>query len=727
MPASPPPEIMPASALKHSLTLALFSLTLFISAAAMFVLQLMVGKMLLPLTGGTPAGWIVAMAFFQLALLAGYALAFWLSRYPPRIHGAIFLGAIAAGALCLPVAFPHGAEGEISAFFVFRLLAVTVGIPAIALSATSTTIQRLFASTSHAAAGDPYFLYAASNAGSMAGLLLYPLAVETTLTLTWQSRLWFCAYGLLAALAAGCMSVAGRTREPAPARAAKPVTWKKRAEWAMLAFIPSSLLLGVTTHLTTVIIAAPLIWAVPLALYLLTFVLAFSRIPAVSNDSDPRHGTAAAILALVLVIPLVAILQIPWEATWHLIALTVICLMYHARLASQRPETRHLADFYLMIAAGGAMGGILSAFIAPMIFTQSTEYPLVAILAFLVHPSLRPSPDRKNAALYVMAGVLVVACTWMLLEDIIGRREAIFVCIFILMAFFPRALATAGVVAICVYSIFSPLISISLPDLDQIVSKRSFFGIVRVYDEKVPLGNATYNIRAMENGTTTHGFQVLSPAFETTPTSYYGPPGQVLQTFGARKVAVIGLGTGTIACHVAPDRQFTFFEINPDVIDLARTQFTFLEKCPSAGAPQVIRGDGRLEMAKMTSEKFDVIILDAFSSDTVPAHLLTREAIDMYLGHLEEGGFIVFNITNRYLRLERLLTAMAVRMNLNFLWKQDFPSGNPFYMTSIWAVMSRNGNGMEKLEHQGGWQRLEPQGIRPWTDDYSSVLSILNR
>ncbi|TAL28627.1 MAG: hypothetical protein EPN97_14330 [Alphaproteobacteria bacterium] len=718
---------MPASALKHSLTLALFSLTLFISAAAMFVLQLMVGKMLLPLTGGTPAGWIVAMAFFQLALLAGYALAFWLSRYPPRVHGFVFLAALAAGAACLPVAFPHDAQGEINALFVFRLLAVTVGIPAIAISATSSTIQRLFASTRHAAAGDPYFLYAASNAGSMAGLLLYPFAIETLLTLTWQSRLWFCAYALLVALAAGCMFVAGRTKEPAPRAAAKPPTWKKRAEWAMLAFFPSSLLLGVTMHITTVIISAPLLWVVPMTLYLLTFVLAFSRIPAVSSDGDSRHGAAAALIALVLVIPLVTMLRIPWEASWHLIALTLIGLMFHARLASQRPETQHLADFYLMIAAGGAMGGILNAFIAPMIFSQNTEYPLVAVLACLAHPALRPSVERKNAVLYAAAVCLGAACVWMLLNDIIGPREAIFVGILTLMAFFPRVLAVAGIISICVYTVFRPLISISLPNLQQVVAARSFFGIVRVYEENIHIENAAYTVRVMEHGTTTHGFQVLAPAFETTPTSYYGPPGEILKAFNARKVAVIGLGTGTVACHGAPDRQFTFFELNPEVIGMARLEFSYLKKCPAAGAPRVIQGDGRLEMAKMTSDKFDVIILDAFSSDTIPAHLLTREAIEMYLDRLEEGGFIVFNITNRYLRLERLLAAAAADMSLHFLWKQDVPAGNPFYMASTWALMSRNETGMATLQRTGGWKSMEPQGIRPWTDNYSSILDILNR
>ena len=709
---------------KNILTPALFSAALFISAAAMFTLQLMVGKMLLPLTGGTPAGWIVAMAFFQLALLAGYALAFWLSRYPPRVHGALFLAALAAGAICLPVAFSPDAAGEINAFFVFRLLAVTVGLPAVALSATSTTLQRLFSSTPHAAAGDPYFLYAASNLGSMAGLLLYPSVIETTLTLTGQSHLWLFAYGILAALGATCTFLAGTAKEPEARNTVKPVTGKQRAEWAMLAFIPSSLLLGVTTHITTVIIAAPLIWVVPMTLYLLTFVLAFSRIPAISSDSDPRHGTATALTALVLVIPVVVLIRMPWEAAWHLIALTVIGLMYHARLASLRPEKRHLADFYLMIAAGGAMGGILNAFVAPMIFTKNLEYPLVAILACLAHPALRPSPDRKNTPFYVVAGCVGALCGWMLLQGTLGRLEAICAGILILMAFYPRALVVAGVISVCLFSVFRPLISISLPNIEEVVSKRSFFGVVRAYEEKIHVENTVYPVRAMEHGTTTHGFQVLAPAFETTPTSYYGPPGEVIKASGAHRVAVVGLGTGTIACHGAPDRQFTFFEISPDVIDIARTYFTYLKKCPGP-VPQVILGDGRLEMAK-TSGKFNVIVLDAFSSDTVPAHLLTREAIEMYLEHLEEGGFIVFNITNRFLRLERLLAASADERRLYFLWKQDIPTGNPFYMASTWAVMSRNKAGMEGLEH-GGWTGFRPQGVPPWTDNYSSILGVLNR
>ena len=718
---------MPQSSAKNVLTLALFSTALFISAAAMFMLQLMVGKMLLPLTGGTPAGWIIALSFFQLALLAGYALAFWLSRFPPRIHGAVFLAALAAGAACLPVVFPRDVTGEVDALFVFRLLAVTVAIPSIALSATSSTLQRLFASTRHASASDPYFLYAASNLGSMAGLLLYPVVVETTLALTEQSRLWFLSYGLLAALGAACMFVSGKVEEPV-AGEAKPITWKKRAEWAMLAFFPSSLLLGVTMHITTAIIAAPLIWVLPMALYLLTYVLAFSRPSFLSRGGEPEKA-AAAVIPLALAILILVSFKIPWEACWHLMILTIIAFLYHVRLAQARPEKQRLSEFYLMIALGGALGGILNALIAPLVFSQLFEYPLIAVLACVAHPALRPYFRRQHAFFWGAVLVLGLVGARMFYQDVMGQKDAIFLTIFLFTAFFPRAVLVPAVIFVFLYNFYRPQIEINIPDLELRMAHRSFFGVSRVYDEKVTMGRDPQTVRVLEHGTTTHGLQFLTSGYETLTTSYYsdsGPLGDIFTAYSPRKIAVIGLGTGNIACYGTPDRQFTFFEIDPAVIDIAQKWFTYLKNCQGARPPYPVEGDGRLELAKM-NEKFDLIILDAFSSDMVPSHLLTKEAIDMYFRHLEKGGLLAFHITNRYLRIEKLLAASSADMGLDFRWKENMTPESPRSMASTWAAIAPPGE-LAQIENFTGWEKMAaPPGIRPWTDDYSSVLSILDR
>jgi hypothetical protein len=682
------PEIMPSSAIKHSLTLALFSLTLVISAAAMFILQLMAGKMLLPITGGTPAGWIVALAFFQLALLAGYAMAFWLSRYSPRTHGAVYIAALGAGFLCLPVSLQQGAEGGMNAATVFRLLALSAGMPAVALAATSTTIQRLFISTGHGSADDPYFLYAASNLGSMAGLLLYPVITEAEFTLAEQSRLWLYAYALLIAFGLCCMCLSGKGGKADTAPEAAP--WKQRREWALLSFFPSSLLLGVTMYITTAIIAAPLIWVLPMVLYLLTFVLAFSKPLFASGRRIFNALTAAVVFSPAIL--LMVFFHLPWAAYGHLLAFTLVAYAYHAQLARLRPEKRQLPDFYLMIATGGAVGGVLNAFIAPLAFSQQLEYPVVAVLACLLHPAVRSRFRRGNVTVYAAGAVIALALA---------------------------------------YSLFRPLISLDLAGAELRAATRSFFGISRVYDEKVSIGNSLRTVRVLEHGTTTHGLQVLSPEYEREPAAYYaagGPVGDIFAAFNPRSVAVVGLGTGNIACYGTPRRHFTFIEIDPSVIDIAQTWFTYLKKCPGARAPRLIEGDGRIELSRIKSEKFDLIVLDAFSSDMVPTHLLTEEAINQYLSHLEKNGAVVFHITNRYLQLEKLLSAAAFDMGLDFRWKVNTYQNGPLFMPGTWAILARQGEGLERIGRFRGWEKqVAAPGIRPWTDDYSSVMAVFGR
>lgn len=696
----------------------------------MFVLQLMVGKMLLPLTGGTPAGWIVAMAFFQIALLAGYALALWLNRFGPRVHGLAYLGLLVVGGFLLPVTFPHDAGGAgIDAWVVLRLLTAAAAIPAIALATTSSTLQRLFTSTGHAAAGDPYFLYAASNLGSMSGLLLYPFAIETILTLPMQSALWFCAYFLLAVLAGGCLLLSGRAQEQAPDAAAAPVTWKQKSEWMMLAFFPSSILLGVTMYITTDFIAAPLVWVWPLALYLLTYVIAFSKVRFLSSR-DSAIRPAASVIAVVLAMLLMTVAKIPWVACWNLLAFTLIALMYHTRLAHLRPGRQHLSAYYLMIAVGGALGGIMNAFVAPLVFSRLIEYPVMMALACLLHPSLLgPYLRKKYAAYYLGASGIGFAAWWLVGHDQLTPMSLVILAIFALTAFLPRALIVAGVLVLFLTNFYIPAISLSFQPFEGRLTERNFYGVIKVFDEVIEDGGERLQVRILKHGSTMHGYQVLSAGRETTLTSYYaeqGPLGDIFSTLRPRKIAVIGLGAGTIACYATPENSFTFFELDPAVIDIAQTEFTFLRKC-QAGAPhRLIPGDGRLELAKLKDEKFDLIILDAFSSDMVPAHLLTREALDLYLGRLEHNGAIAFHVTNRYLHLEKLLAASAEDLGLENRWKYDGSTGNTLFSGISWMVMSPQTEVLKGLDSSNGWSKTAPpDGMRPWTDNYSSILSIM--
>jgi SAM-dependent methyltransferase len=710
---------------RYLLLLLLFSTALFVSAAAMFVLQLMVGKMLLPLTGGTPAGWIVALAFFQIALLAGYAFAFLLSRrFPPRIQGRFYLLLLVAGAAALPVAFPHSPDTETGPFSVLWLLAKYVGIPAVALAATSSTLQRLFASTGLAAAKDPYFLYAASNLGSLSGLFLYPVFIETGLTIPQQSQWWMSAYSLLALLGLGCLLVSGKA-EPPKIGQGDAISWKTRAEWIMLAFFPSSLLLGVTMHITTAILAAPLIWVIPMALYFLTYAIAFTRFPF-AHGRDGEIHPAVTLIALVLAVMIMDLANLPWKACWNLTAFTIIALMYHIRLAQLRPAEGRLSEYYLMIALGGA----LNAFIAPFVFNTLAEYPLIAAAACLFHPSLRPLFRRREMIFYAFWTCLGLAGWGLLKNGVMGQGDFMILVILALTAYAPRVMIPAGIILVTAGSFFRIMAFMSFAPVEIEKNQRNFYGIIKVTQQQLQLEGAIRPVRTLEHGITVHGYQILSPGMEKVVPGYYernGPFGEIFATFNPRRIAVTGLGSGAIACYGTPENEFTFFELDPAVASIAKSEFTFLSECHASREHRIILGDGRLEMAKLP-EKFDLIVLDAFTSDMVPTHLLTQEAISMYLDHLAPGGVLLFHISSRYIHLEQLLAAAAGSFGLDHRWKLIERTDNPLYQGSSWVVMGRSGAGIDRLDALAGWQRVAPSdGTRVWTDDYSSILAVINR
>lgn len=711
---------------RQSQTILLFGGTLFVSAAAMFMVQPMIGKMLLPLVGGTPAGWIVAMAFFQMMLLIGYAAAYALSRFSPRAHGLGFIGLLLLGSLFLPVSLPLSADGPINAWLVFRLLSAGVGIPFVAIAATSSTVQRLFASTRHAEAQDPYFLYAASNLGSFIGLLIYPTVIETYLTLPEQSQLWLGAYALLILLSAACLFLPAM-KEYAPRTDKVPaIPVKRKLHWVALAFFPSSLMLGVTTHIITDLISAPLIWVLPLGIYLLTFVVAFSRKPIIPFALVQKIQPTAVALAVAMILIINGFMPISFIAMGiHLFAFTVVALVCHMRLAQLRPleDDRQLPEFYMMIALGGALGGILNAFIAPLLFDRMAEYPLVLLLSCAMNPMIKSPFTFRYGALFLLGGFIMLLSAIFAEKavDLPALRNGLLVIVFALVTFHPRATIVAGAAVYIITQFFFTSVDVRL-------MTRNFYGVIKVYDRPAFVPGQQYTLRVFRHGTTVHSTQILDKGLENIPTSYFsmlGPLGDVFKTFKPQKVAVMGLGAGTLACYASPTSQFTFLELDPAVIEMAKSQFTFLSRCKGAVPHRIIPGDGRLELAKLTGEKFDIIILDAFSSDMVPVHLISQEAIRMYLDHLAPNGILAFNLSSRYVRLENTLAAGAVAAGLDHRYWVDDRISSPFLLPSSWLVMARPGSGLEHLASPD-WRKADlPPGLRAWTDSYSNVASVI--
>ncbi len=716
-----------STSISSRLSLPLFAFTLFLSAAVMFALQPMVGKMLLPIVGGTPAGWIVAMAFFQTMLLVGYFFAHILSTLAPRAHGIAYVAALLIGAFFLPIHLGQSApSGETpDAFDIFKLLSVTIAVPFVAISATSSTVQRLFTATEHSASNDPYFLYAASNLGSFAGLFLYPLFIEPRFTLTQQGDYWFAGYGLLAGLALVCIAFAGNKREKTVDVAA-PVSWKTKLEWMILSFVPSSLLLGVTSHITMDIISAPMIWVLPLGLYLLTFVIAFGRkqfipLKLIQNIQPTTVAITVALLTMASSMAAVSWLGM----AWHLFAFTVVALMCHIRLAELRPvnNSGQLTAFYLMMSVGGALGGLLNAFIVPVIFTRLIEYPLMMILSCLLNPGFKTPFSGKYIATY-FAGVGVILLFGLLEQAGVGipsMTRYILIAVFLMVSLHPKATLICGLLMFFVVKGMAD-------DKNVRMTARNFYGVIRSYDVDRTHEEKPISLRYMSHGTTTHGVQILDDERKKYITAYFtkdGPLGDVFRIYNPQNVLVMGLGVGTINCYATPEREMTFIEIDPLVVEMAKTEFSYLEDCKGKGETRIIVGDGRLELDKMKDEKFDIIVLDAFSSDMVPTHLLTREAMQLYTERLKEGGVIVFNISNRYFKFESVLGTIAKELGLNAVSALDTKKGAPGYeYASQWVAVTREETRL--LSANPWWHKIDvPENSRVWTDEYSSYLGAL--
>ncbi len=722
------------------LVIAIFTISLFMSASLMFAVQPMIGKMLLPLAGGTPASWIVAMAFFQIALLVGYMLAWIMSRFEVRTHTLILVVLLGLGFTILPVKtanFAYILDNQgISPFSIFTILLLSIGLPFTALSTVSSTLQRLFTATDHHSSHDPYFLYAASNGGSLLGLLSYPIIIEPLFPLSMQTSYWQFLYGGLIVMCLLCLALThvsqkSKTTENNTKSVAEDISWKNRVEWLLLAFFPSSLLMGTTSYVTTDIISVPLLWVLPLGLYLLTHIFAFSK-KRFFKDSTLYMIHPIAVCMIFLISIDFAGFHI-FNGAWNgaviiILSFFMIALALHTRLASIRPHNKYLTQFYFFLALGGAIGGSFNAFIAPVIFDSVLELPIIVLLSCLVNPYLNTDSTKSEVILLVSGIFILITCSIVFASTqniVLSLDFNLLQAVSLLIAI---SLICGSNAKITLYGLSAYMfLFVFFIEPNNLLAHRNFFGVSRVYDE-IYVHDETQeetNVRYFTHGTTVHGAQNLDASVKEAPiTSYYGPLRGVIDTYKPKHVALMGLGAGVIRCYHAPDRYYTMYEIDPDVVDIAKKYFDFIDDCGSE-KDNIVIGDGRLEMAKRNDDIYDLIILDAFTSDSVPTHLLTKEAFIMYKEHLTKDGLIAMNISNRYINLKKVIAATAKEINFKNLSKHrtKVPA---LEFSSEWIVIAPENFDLSALE-KDGWKTVPDEDITNsfWTDEYTNILSIL--
>jgi spermidine synthase len=715
----------------------LFSLTLFCAAFLSFAIQPILGKIMLPMVGGAPAGWIVAMAFFQIALLAGYGVSYLLGRLNPWIHAAGLITLYVMGFAFLPPQLPaFSDQGSHLSIAVIVALSQTILVPFLALTATTAALQRIFAATSHPTANDPYYLFVASNLGSFAGLLIYPFLLEPLTGLKWQSSHWAIIYGVTVVLILVCCAIAALYRqrnrldiihsesEQDNAR----ISLRQMAYWVVLAFIPCSLSMGATTLITTDMPGIPLFWILPLGLYLLTFILAFAQKPILTMKKL-RGWQINAIGFWILALAL----GFGFRPTGNMIMFAgfVVLLMEvffinawtcHRELAALRPETSKLPLYYFMLALGGGLAGIMHAFILPFVLKDVIEFPIIVFLCLILHPEFRQEVITPRLAklkklfvwiapLCFITAIIVFVMRYQGMSGVVYMVTlAIFSISFLMISARPRLLLATGILV---------LISCVITRVPGTVIEtgRNFFGSWFVYEQKDQSALNRYFV----HGVTVHGVEPMdkTDAINRYHSTYYArgnSVADVLKIANAKNWAVVGLGSGQLACY-DPKLTTDFYEIDPDVESIAQFHFTYLNECPPR---DVVIGDGRLKL-EQTNYRYDVILLDAFTSDAIPLHLLTKEALAIYKQRLNKNGVMLFHISNRYLELGSFIAAAAKENGLPSLFQiSQKDKKYPLMQLSKWVAVPLTQQAAQSLSAKG-WETLEPAG-RAWTDDRSSVL-----
>ena len=742
------PRQSQAPAWHWALVLAIFTAAVFTSALLLFAVQPMFTRMVLPRLGGSPSVWSVAMVFFQTMLLAGYAYAHVLMRaMRPPIAVAVHLALLIAAGLTLPLSIASGwgdPPGNWAALWLIGLFAVSIGLPFFVLAANTPLLQAWFVRTGHPAGKDPYFLYAASNVGSFLALLSYPFVLEPTLSLRQHIRLWSGGFWLLFALIVACgflllrspARIDAATRADAPASPAP--TWLTLGRWAFLAAIPSGLLVAVTAYISTDIAAAPLLWVLPLSLYLLTFVLVFQSRPLIPH----RWMLIAqpfAIAGIVALLPFSDTDYLLLDLGAHLLAFFVIAMASHGELARQRPPPQHLTTFYLAISAGGMIGGLFAGLVAPVVFSWVAEYPILLVLAAFCRPIARLSWEWRDRVFWAAAVAVALAA---LAPGIVfgwipqGNFATAVLVAIVVVAFAsvllmrrPYKAAFAIAIAVAIFRVYPG-------DEARTQTVRSFFGVHKIYDTP----EETY--RVLMNGTTVHGAQRLTDddgkpiVGRPEPLTYYHANSAMAQVIravrgrkGALRVAVIGLGSASLACYVEPGDAWRFFEIDPSIVSIARDhpRFGFVRAC----APDVpiVLGDARLTLAREPDQQYDLIIVDAYSSDAIPIHLATREAMAIYKSKIAPDGIVLLHLSNRNLALDEVAVGIAAANGMK-TWIYDDSAeednDDAYIYASDVAISANKTEDLGELASSKSWKLTEPEaGQRAWTDDYSNIVRAL--
>ena len=709
----------------------LFAAAMFVSALLLFLVQPMFAKLLLPRFGGSPAVWTTCMLFFQSALLAGYAYSHSVVKLrKPWQQAAVHLVVLALPIVTLPIAVASISAGGEPISSVLRISAISVGAPFFALATSAPLLQRWFAAANQRTPIDPYFLYAASNVGSFASLILYPTLIEPALALSTQTRVWSIGYSAAVLLTVVCAVVMWRRTVGTAAASAteartEDVTWERRLRWIALSFVPSSLMLAVTSYLTTDVAAVPLLWVIPLALYLISFVVTFSayatRFIAVCNRFFPLI-----LLYLTWLLASEARLPLPPMAASHLVAFFVLATLCHGALAEDRPATSHLTDFYLSLAIGGALGGVFNSLVAPLLFDRVIEYPLAlacGIVLLTFRDGTQPLLGRSRWWIHpvLVAAMTIVALSW----PATGRRLAFITWGFLLGAVLvsfstSRERRRFGICVLLMLGLYGVIGGRGQLNVDY--ASRTFFGTYRIVAAENPRSYTLYH------GTTVHGRQHVG---SSEPLTYYSRKSPIGQIWKSRvggtnqSVGAVGLGTGTLASYARPGERWIFYEIDPEVERIARDKryFTHLANC--GATCQVVIGDARLTL-QQRSDLHDVIVLDAFSSDAIPIHLLTREAVEVYLSRLKPDGLLAIHISNNHLNLQSVVA--GVMRELGLVGRSQLQGDTNYEQgefASHWAVLARSEAALGALVTDTRWDPLRPGGGRVWTDDFSNIWSVI--
>ncbi|WP_273417802.1 spermidine synthase [Hyphomonas adhaerens] len=720
-----------------------FIATIFLSAGLVFLVQPMFAKMATPLLGGAPAVWNVSLVCFQAALLAGYAYAHLLARAQNvKLQIGVHALFLLLASFCLPLSisgFLGTPDTTRPTLWLIGTFAISIAPPFAVISATAPLVQSWYARSGRPDAADPYHLYAASNAGSLIGLAAYPLLMEPFTRLGAQTEIWSLGYLVLAVLLIGCglmtADTGAQVASPQPEAAtshpaASQSVWKERITWLTLSAGPSALLVGVTSHISTDVASAPFLWAPPLMVYIGTFIIVFSTRPAIAHKTALTYMPFAVAMAAMMIIGTgIAEFDLLTSLVTHILALFFVALALHGELANRRPDARRLTEFYLLMSLGGVLGSAFSSLLAPVIFDGVYEYPLLLCVALLLIPSSDTWRRAWQRDRVPLAGIAAIAILTIAVSatDIVLPQVVIFAgaAICLLAAIFLRARRLVPAAATAAAFILA-----GASHANHVVAgERGFFGMVRAIDINGE------NLRIMAHGTTNHGSQRLhETGGHPTPLTYYhaeAPIGQVFTALAPEldTVGVVGLGVGSVACYRQPGQTYSFFEIDPVVVHMAKdpSLFTFLSDC--APDERIVLGDARITLGDEPAGEFDLLLLDAFSSDAIPAHLLTREAMALYLSRLSDDGIILFHISNRHMNLAPVVARTGASEGAAML--QQFFVSNPDdpaqegASSSLVVMLARTPEALDRFRADPRWTPLEADSGRPWSDDYSNIVGTL--